>query len=71
MRLYREVGGVELSMMEEQQIFICISDAFFNPRVYGCWLPLVTTSFFGRDQILHHLTGFFGFILICYVGSRT
>jgi hypothetical protein len=22
-------GGVELSMMEEQQIFICISDAFF------------------------------------------
>ena len=38
-------GGVELSMMEQQQIFICISDAFFNPRMYGCLLPLVTTSF--------------------------
>ena len=43
--------GVELSMMEQQQIFICISDAFFNPRDYGCRLPLVTSSFLGEINV--------------------
>jgi len=66
-------GGFELSMMEQQQIFICISDAlFFNPRAYGCCLPLVTTSFFGGARSMFtSFNTFFGFILICYVGSWT
>jgi len=52
-------GGVELSMMEQQQIFICISDAFLNPRVYGCWLPSVTTSFLGVRSIFASFNTFF------------
>lgn len=30
--IYGGGGGFELSMMEQQQIFICISDAFFLTR---------------------------------------
>jgi len=73
MRLYTE-GGVELSIMEQQQIFICISDAFFEPEsvwllVESVWLlvALITTSFFVCDQCLHHLIRFLGFYsdLLC------
>lgn len=48
--IYME-GGFELSMMEPQQFFICISDAFLNRKRDGCWLPLVTILFLGEINV--------------------
>lgn len=49
----------ELSMMDPQQFFICIFDAFLNRKRYGCWSLLAELLLFGSDQCLHHLTRFY------------